>query len=159
MKNKTAFSLLSAILWACGPDQLKAVDGQACTSNQDCRSNLCVRSSTQTICVPQTCKDGNLSGQETDIDCGSACNVGCNAGQRCSLSTDCANNYCFDGRCVLDNCTNGTQDIGETDIDCGGVCPPCGLNQNCSNNKDCQSTCCQYNFNTCISDTDRGNCK
>merc|ERR1719487_1842131 len=41
---------------------------------------------------------------------------------------------------TLAECTNGALDtaIGETDVDCGGDnCPPCGLNEACSEDSDC----------------------
>jgi hypothetical protein len=159
MNNKTAFLLLSAVLCACGPDQLKVPDYQACVTDQNCRSGACAYNGGSAICVPQTCRDGIYDGSETDIDCGSGCNIGCNAGKRCSQDYDCKNNRCFSGICVPDSCANNQTDQGEGDVDCGGVCPPCNLGQSCNIDSDCQSTCCQIRFDICVSDTDRDICK
>jgi hypothetical protein len=41
------------------------------------------------------------------------------------------------------SCPNGARDGLETDVDCGGpACPPCGDNQFCQQNSDCESGAC-----------------
>ena len=51
----------------------------------------------------ETCSDGILNQDETDIDCGGVC-------------TACA---------VLPTCTDGIKNGNETGVDCGGDCDPC----------------------------------
>ena len=46
------------------------------------------------FCVPH-CNDGAHDGDETDVDCGGpSCNARCQAGQACSLDSDCASGIC-----------------------------------------------------------------
>lgn len=42
------------------------------------------------------CDDGLLNGAESDVDCGSACPVLCDAGRRCLDPTDCVSSLCTD---------------------------------------------------------------
>ncbi len=62
------------------------------------------------------CNDGEMNGDETDIDCGGSC-------------SPCG---CYDGK----------QNGDETDTDCGGDCTPCSLTQNCLTHTDCSSRRC-----------------
>ena len=91
---------------------------------------------------PDTCTNGSLDGDETDLDCGGSC-IGCSAGQMCSSGADClAGLNCeAGGVCeAMATCTNGKMDAGETDVDCGGGCPGCALGEACMQNTDCAGT-------------------
>lgn len=44
--------------------------------------------------MQQTCTDGLLNGDETDIDCGGPVCARCNIGRRCSAGTDCVGSAC-----------------------------------------------------------------
>jgi hypothetical protein len=73
----------------CGP-------GDACLVDADCASSLCGEDKT---CLPSSCTDTLLNGDETDIDCGGSCDA-CDDGQFCSVDSDCSSDYCLDGRCA-----------------------------------------------------------
>lgn len=52
-------------------------------------------------CQHPSCRDGLLSGDETDIDCGAACPQACGGCQGCSTTNDCdAGLSCVDAICV-----------------------------------------------------------
>lgn len=46
-----------------------------------------------------TCSDGELNGDETDVDCGGPDCDGCADGKVCLANTDCLSNHCGDGIC------------------------------------------------------------
>lgn len=86
-----------------------------------------------------TCNDGMLDGDETDIDCGGSCNP-CENGSACVSDSDCISNHCINGLCEeLNTCNDNELDGDETDIDCGGSCNPCNENQHCYTDSDCSS--------------------
>ncbi len=120
-----------------GPLCLPCANGQRCTENADCTSDLCEADGT---CQdPHTCSDGVKNGGESDVDCGGPSCPGCADGLACFIDRDCANRFCKDGVCGRRaSCRNGKKDGNETDIDCGGPdCPPCGEGERCSNRDDC----------------------
>lgn len=107
------------------------------------------------VCVPLSCTDGQLNGDETDVDCGGAfcapcaqsgdtdfcasvaggCGVGegdcdgdaeCQAGLVCKLNNGPSFNLPSNfDVCVPASCNDGIQNNGETGIDCGGTCGDC----------------------------------
>ncbi len=91
-----------------------------------------------------SCTDGIKNGTETDIDCGSACEVKCSAGKACSAMGDCAAPLlCGSGVCVAPSCMDQVKNQDETDIDCGGAaCAKCGTGGACSVNSDCATNTC-----------------
>jgi hypothetical protein len=44
------------------------------------------------------CTDGQMNGDETDIDCGGSC-PGCGELGDCSVGADCSSGLCFEDRC------------------------------------------------------------
>ncbi|CAF4172873.1 unnamed protein product [Adineta steineri] len=85
----------------------------------------------------ETCSDGIMNGDETDIDCGGSC-VACAVGQKCILTKDCDNVKCTNGICASATCNDTIKNNGETDVDCGGSnCSPCGTGKACSGAGDC----------------------
>jgi hypothetical protein len=47
----------------------------------------------------ESCGDGELNQDETDVDCGSVCGATCAPGQVCNLGTDCSSGACMGGIC------------------------------------------------------------
>ncbi len=92
--------------------------------------------------LAETCNDGLLNQDETDVDCGGATCNGCALGEDCNLASDCASQSCSGGVCVA-SCIDGIQNQDETDVDCGGSCgPTCNPGQNCLAHFDCISFMC-----------------
>jgi hypothetical protein len=60
------------------------------------------------------CIDGVLSPGEADVDCGGVCPNGCDAGDDCTMHTDCASSVCANLTCaVLASCL-AIRDAGQT---------------------------------------------
>lgn len=96
--------------------------------------------------VTDACSDGMKSGLESDVDCGQACTLKCDLGQRCGSATDCETGLCHatTGRCVADACADGARSSGETDVDCGGTtCAACVDARACGTDGDCVSGACR----------------
>jgi len=104
---------------------------------------------------PATCSDGELSGAETDVDCGGACG-GCAVRKGCEVDSDCASEICRIGTCrEAATCDDGEMNVGETDIDCGGLsCASCPLGDACAADDDCETGNC--NEGVCIAECDDG---
>lgn len=59
----------------------------------------------------------------------------------------------------VDPCRNGVQDGVETGVDCGGgVCAPCGEQQGCLVDSDCDSGYCPMSRGYCIAGDGRAQC-
>jgi hypothetical protein len=102
-------------------------------------------------CLPATCTDSHLDGDETDVDCGGSC-LPCGLGKMCFADADCASSACDTQSftCVADPCDDHRKDGDETDIDCGGSCPsPCVEGQGCAVNADCATDACDALSLTC----------
>ncbi|MCC6808082.1 MAG: hypothetical protein IT381_11710, partial [Deltaproteobacteria bacterium] len=96
---------------------------------------------------PDTCSDGEVSGDESAVDCGGSCNMKCAIGQDCGGAADCASGNCASNKCagvvVVTPCTNGMKDADEADSDCGGACSTkCANTKTCVLSSDCESTYC-----------------
>lgn len=102
---------------------------------------------------PQTCGDGTKNGNETDVDCGGACDQKCAVGAACSVAADCADaNLCTAGACAAPNGTDQVKNGDESDIDCGGTntgAPRCETGKACAIGADCSSRGCGYT-GTCV---------
>ncbi len=119
-----------------------------CISGTDCVSGVCQ----QNGCVPASCADNTLNGQETDVDCGGAECGDCADGRICALGADCLSHVCTAGTCASPACNDQIENGSETDIDCGGItCAPCGPNEECSVDADCTGGSCSgaYCLPTC----------
>ena len=102
--------------------------------------------SDQTPNAPAHCFDTQLSGDETDVDCGGSCTA-CLFEQSCADSDDCAVGLACggdDGVCDYAACENTFKDEGETDQDCGGPeCHTrCGEGDACIETSDCDNLRC-----------------
>jgi hypothetical protein len=104
-----------------------------------------------------TCFDRVRNGDETDVDCGGACEA-CASGFACSAASDCESSACA-GTCGEASCSDGVRDGWETDVDCGGPCGGCAAGRVCYNGTDCASGecgapcsgtfCGDYDLDTC----------
>ncbi len=96
------------------------------------------------------CDDGELSGDETDIDCGGSCGV-CDIARLCDENNDCGSGYCdlsgASNGCLVDadcsdnlfcngveTCSNGTCLVANS--------PSCAVDQVCNEQQDvCTDKC------------------
>ncbi len=88
-----------------------------------------------------TCVDGILDGDETDVDCGGTCRP-CAADAACTAPTDCQAGTCTDDACDATTCTDGVQNAYEGDVDCGFGCGPCAIGDTCYFTTDCGTAEC-----------------
>ncbi len=158
----------------CSPCKLN----KGCDADEDCLSGLC--DPDESVCIQQDCEkdsdcpkdavytcddghciscfDGVKNGDETDVDCGGSCSLGCAGGNKCKKNKDCASGKCESKVCVDDSdvelpktCSNKKQDGNETDVDCGGgECNKCEDGKDCKKNSDCSSGKCEEG--TCAED-------
>jgi hypothetical protein len=106
---------------ACGGICAPCGTGAPCGVDADCISSRCEAGT----CALASCSDGRKNANETGIDCGKACGIGCPDGDRCAWHNDCASGVCKAGICQAPTCFDMTQNGGETSVDCGGECDPC----------------------------------
>jgi len=102
------------------------------------------------------CKDGILSGKETDVDCGGKSGgggcFGCEYGKVCKTNQDCnfagSKVTCQGGKCGNLNCVTGKQEDYMTDVNCGALCASagyvCEVGKKCKVNADCESDNCDF---------------
>lgn len=90
------------------------------------------------------CRDGKLSGGESDVDCGGNCPSACASGAACSVSNDCTSSFCSNSVCTDQTCSDALRNQDETDIDCGGDtgCVRCAPGLGCISNGDCNKGIC-----------------
>jgi len=99
-------------------------------------------------CVTDSCEDGSLNGDESDVDCGGLECDPCGMGDVCERDRDCESGLCEEGHCT-ESCEDGRQNGDETDVDCGGDdCDPCGAGSGCATHTDCGSNSCREE--TCV---------
>jgi hypothetical protein len=94
---------------------------------------------------PLNCTNGVKDERESDVDCGSSCDL-CETGKKCSLNADCKTSFCSNGFCAVPKCDDSARNQEESDIDCGGQCKKCQNNKVCNNNNDCESGFCSFGF-------------
>ncbi|MEZ4300844.1 MAG: hypothetical protein R3B70_38275 [Polyangiaceae bacterium] len=128
-----------------------------CVVNADCtdpNNTICDANN----CVNAACQNGVKDDNETDVDCGGACNP-CDTGQGCNEATDCFHGICgMDNTCTAPTCNDGVQNggmfegtDGETDVDCGGPCgATCGPMKGCDVDGDCVGDQCTGVGGTCV---------
>ncbi len=88
-----------------------------------------------------SCSDGEVSGNETSVDCGGGCPP-CGEGKACIDDSDCSTGFCLDSICSAPSCSDQIMNGDETDVDCGGSCSPCSVNSSCVDHSDCSSNYC-----------------
>jgi hypothetical protein len=94
-------------------------------------------------CIPNTCANGKIDPNETDVDCGGACTA-CASGKACALGAHCKSKVCVNNQCQEPTCDDKEKNDGETGVDCGTACNDqlCGDGQGCATGEDCQSKVC-----------------
>ncbi|MBI2208022.1 hypothetical protein HYU50_00850 [Candidatus Woesearchaeota archaeon] len=97
---------------------------------------------------PTNCTNNIKDPQETDIDCGGACDL-CAGGKMCIENIDCSSGFCNeDNLCTAATCTDNVKNQDESDVDCGGNnCKKCENSRKCNIDFDCSSGSCS--FGTC----------
>ena len=92
----------------------------------------------------ETCRDGLLSANEIDVDCGPACGAGCSMGKACTADVECVSGFCAAGVCSAPSCSDNAKNRTETDVDCGGSdgCKACTVGQRCGSAFDCDGGGC-----------------
>jgi cysteine-rich repeat protein len=116
-----------------------------CVLDADCASGVC----DQNLCVPASCADNVLNGDETDLDCGGLACAPCADGDACLVAGDCASGVCTALVCAAPACDDTVENGAETDVDCGGgTCNPCGPGLGCAADSDCVGGDCSGS--TCL---------
>lgn len=94
------------------------------------------------------CDDGQLSGTETDVDCGGTCSP-CNNGNACGAASDCESGLCLSSVCAAVSCGDGVVSNGEA-CDTGSASASCDA--------DCTAPACGDGvFNAAAEECDDGN--
>jgi hypothetical protein len=139
-----------------GPTCAPCAVSLACVLGSDCTSGVC-DAATDT-CAPapgETCFDGLLNQDETDVDCGGAACAVCGIGDACGLDSDCGSGWCDPATDTCEQATSATCSDGllnqdETDVDCGGsACPVCSPGGACVDAGDCSTNYCDPSTDTC----------
>lgn len=108
-------AVLTILLWGCGGDDLgknPPVD----------RVDMDANNAADMGELPETCSDGVLNDDETDVDCGGSCSP-CPEGSGCSDGNDCSSGFCDEAKICADE--------------------PLGLGQDCTSDHECASQQCQ----------------
>lgn len=148
-----------------GNPNAKVCDGVGacveCVTRDDCAgTELCV----DLLCVPENCVNGELDGDESDVDCGGSCSP-CDNGDDCGQRTDCVSGFCDSGTCAA--CTPGVCDTGQycdagvcTDkLDPGDVCTDavqCASGFCPAHDGVCCDTACDSTCEACLSAKNSG---
>ncbi|MFW5879069.1 MAG: hypothetical protein ACOCVR_04540, partial [Myxococcota bacterium] len=131
----------------CGGDCGPCEDGFECNEEEDCEPVFVGWACEEGVCGGMyTCIDYEVSGRETDVDCGGGICRACAGGKDCEEGADCLTGECVEGVCSESEytCDNGVKDGYETDIDCGSdACPPCGDGFFCEFDADCEWENCE----------------
>ncbi len=150
-------------------------DLEPCGLPSDCASGHCQESTipspcspTGRYCIPAQCFDGvadtNPVGfDESDVDCGSACNIGCANGKTCFGSCDCISGNCTGGLCAARcrlgfgdcdaNPKNGCETDLRTDSNCGGCGIACAQDSSCLSGR---CVPCNTGFGDCDGNSQNG---
>lgn len=71
-----------------------------------------------------SCENGQVDGDETDVDCGGSCDP-CTPGSGCAVPDDCDSGVCENETCMEPTCSDGVANGTELEVDCGGACRFC----------------------------------
>jgi hypothetical protein len=104
---------------------------------------------------PHHCFDDEINFNETDVDCGGACDP-CDLGMACVENGDCALNYCVDEVCEQPACNDSAKNGFESDVDCGGQCSACLPGQSCNSDYDCVTANCESGVCSAINRCENG---
>ena len=92
--DDTDACLASCVLASCGDGKVQA-GVELCDDGDADDTNACT-----SLCLAPACDDGIKSGDETDLDCGGACDP-CGVDAACVVLADCASNFCDAGKCTI----------------------------------------------------------
>lgn len=115
--------------------------GVACDAGQVCTDGAC------TTPAPH-CEDDELSGDETDLNCGGSC-APCENDAACEVAADCQSGFCNgQSACAAPRCDDASNNGEETGLDCGGeVCRAlnllCNNDEGCGEDGDCKTGYCK----------------
>jgi len=79
---------------SCGDGKVQA-GVEACDDGDGDDTNACT-----SLCQAPACDDAIVSGDESDVDCGGACEP-CGVEAACAVGTDCASGFCDAGKCTI----------------------------------------------------------
>jgi len=103
----------------------------------------------ETLDGTNACQNKIKDVSESDVDCGGSFCLACSEGKKCTLSKDCASQYCLNSICTPASCTDNVKNGFETGLDCGGTCTVgCSVGSICNKNTDCESNYCDASY-TC----------
>ncbi|QQR91812.1 MAG: hypothetical protein IPJ88_08970 [Myxococcales bacterium] len=89
----------------CGCNCNSCSNGGACSASTDCPSGLCSGGG----CIPITCADSVLNGEESDVDWGGSSCSSCTDGSSCTNSSDCSSGVCAGNICHAATCSVNIQ--------------------------------------------------
>jgi hypothetical protein len=102
--------------------------------------------------APDTCADGEKSGDEADVDCGGSCATKCTQGKACSATTDCDTGFCADSVCcdtACDgDCLSCTVALKADESTGDGTCGASKVDTTCGDEPSCAAGV-QTNADTC----------
>lgn len=136
-----AFAVSVAACAGDGATDASVGDGSVDSSPRDGGADSTARDSSVSVDTGPSCGDGIRNGDESDTDCGGACD-GCRAGEACAVPADCVSAQCTGGACVDLSCEDGILNGDESDVDCGGDCALCVAGDLCASGRDCVSRFC-----------------
>lgn len=120
-----------------------ATTGEVTTGDEESTGHVSRGESTTDAPPVESCEDGLVNQDETDVDCGGAVCGPCADGLLCTADEDCVVASCILGTCAAPSCEDGLQNADETDADCGGgTCGACQDNLACVAPEDCMSGVC-----------------
>ena len=89
-----------------------------------------------------SCEDGEISGEQTDVDCGGPNCDPCETGQMCESSSDCLSERCSGGLCVEDEACAGVE-CASDEACAGGECyAACDGSDDCVDDERCYYGAC-----------------
>ena len=92
--DDTDACLASCVVASCGDGKVQA-GVETCDDGDADETNACT-----SLCLAPACDDAIKSGDESDVDCGSACDP-CAVDAACVVAADCASGFCSAGICEI----------------------------------------------------------
>ena len=92
--DDTDACLASCVLASCGDGKVQ-VGIEVCDDGDADETNACT-----SLCLAPACDDTIKSGDESDVDCGGACDP-CGVDAACVVVSDCASGFCNAGKCAI----------------------------------------------------------
>lgn len=92
--DDTDACLASCVPASCGDGKVQA-GVEVCDDGDGDETNACT-----SLCLAPACDDAIKSGDESDIDCGGACEP-CGVDAACVVVADCASGFCSGGKCTI----------------------------------------------------------